>query len=215
MLQTASPMSHPWRGLKRILDISFGLLAFVLALPVMAVAAALICMVDPGPVLYGQMRRGLHGQPLKIWKLRSMYQDSQPRLDRILQEDPAAAAEWATRFKLSKDPRILPVVGCFIRKFSLDELPQLWNVIRGDLSLVGPRVFVDYDLDVYSPEALRLRQSVMAGLTGLWQVSVRSDGDNRDKVRYDSAYVRNWSFWMDLDILYRTVGVVLTGRGAT
>ncbi len=210
---TANPRRIPWRGMKRAVDVSAAILIMLLASPLVLLTAGLIYAVDPGPVFYGQFRRGLHGKPVRIWKLRSMYQDSQRRLERLLAEDLDAAAEWYARFKLSRDPRILPWVGAFIRRYSIDELPQLWNVLRGELSLVGPRVFIDYDLDIYDPADLQLRQSVLPGLTGFWQVSVRSDGDNKDKARYDSAYVRTWSFWLDLDILYRTVGVVLTGRG--
>ena len=143
-----------------------------------------------------------------------MYQDSDARLQQLLNSDADAAARWASHFKLKTDPRILPFIGGFIRLFSIDELPQLINVLKGEMSLIGPRIFVDYDLEVYTPSLLQVRQSVLAGITGLWQVSVRSDGDNADKVRYDTAYVRSWSLWQDIDILYRTVGAVLTGRGA-
>lgn len=210
----ANPRQSPWRHMKRMIDLAVGSVAVVLALPLIALAAAFIYARDPGPVFYAQMRRGLAGKPIRIWKLRSMYKDSQQRLEKLLAEDLDAASEWHSRYKLRRDPRILPGIGAFIRKFSIDELPQLFGVLSGELSLVGPRVFVDYDLAIYSGEALRLRQSVMPGLTGLWQVAVRSTGDNSDKPLYDIAYVRNWSIWSDLDILYRTIDVVITGRGA-
>lgn len=209
-----NPRGLFWRALKRTMDLAIGGTALVLAAPLMAVVAAIIYAVDPGPVFYAQERSGLNGQRFKVYKLRSMYQDSAERLQHLLATDPIAAEEWHSRYKLANDPRVLPKIGRFIRKFSVDELPQLWGVLTGQLSLVGPRVFADYDMAIYSPDALALRQSVVPGLTGLWQVSVRNDGDNDDKIRYDLAYVRNWSIWMDIDVLYRTVGVVLAGRGA-
>lgn len=209
-----NPRLAPWRALKRSIDLLVGSIALVIALPLMAITATIIYIADPGPVFYGQYRRGLNGKAIRIWKLRSMYQDSEKRLETLLREDLDVATEWQARYKLKCDPRIIKGIGHFIRKFSIDELPQLVSVLQGQLSLVGPRVFVDYDLKSYSAEDLRLRQNVLPGLTGLWQVAVRSAGDNRDKPDYDTAYVKNWSLWNDVDILYRTIDVVLTGHGA-
>ncbi len=209
-----NPRLAPWRALKRSIDLLVGSIALIIALPLMAITATIIYVADPGPVFYGQYRRGLNGKAIRIWKLRSMYQDSEQRLETLLREDLDVATEWQARYKLKCDPRIIKGIGHFIRKFSIDELPQLVSVLQGQLSLVGPRVFVDYDLKSYSAEDLRLRQNVLPGLTGLWQVAVRSAGDNRDKPDYDTAYVKNWSLWDDIDILYRTVDVVLTGHGA-
>lgn len=213
-IRTRDPNLQPWRTLKRLMDVATSLGLIVISVPFVAIAALAIYCIDPGPVIYAQYRRTRLGKPVCILKLRSMYQDSAQRLEKILKTDPHAAGNWHNRFKLQPDPRLLPYVGGFIRRFSIDELPQLLNVLKGEMSLVGPRIFVDYDLAVYPPDLLKLRQSVLAGLTGLWQVSVRSDGDNADKVRYDTAYVRAWSLWQDMDILYRTIGAVLTGRGA-
>jgi lipopolysaccharide/colanic/teichoic acid biosynthesis glycosyltransferase len=207
------PARAPYATIKRAMDVGIGSVALLLSLPLLLVCAALVYRRDPGPVLLRQARRSQHGKPVMIWKLRSMYQDSEARLQTLL-ADPVHAAAWQRHFKLEQDPRILPGIGPFIRAYSIDELPQLWNVICGELTLVGPRAFLDYDLAVYSADELAIRQSVKAGLTGLWQVSVRSDGENRDKVRYDLAYVNGWSLWSDLDILYRTIGVVLGGHGA-
>ena len=202
------------RQMKRMIDLSVGLLALLLSLPLALLTAGAIYLADPGPVLFSHYRRGQYGKPVRIWKLRSMYLDSETRLTRLLTQDPLAASEWAEKHKLSRDPRVLPYIGHFIRRHSIDELPQLWAVVTGELSLVGPRVFLDYDLAIYTANELALRQSVPPGLTGLWQVTIRSHGTNSDKVRYDLAYVRYWSIWMDLDILYRTLGVVIGGRGA-
>ncbi len=209
-----NPNLAPYKTCKRIIDVTGSLLLLALTAPLIMLCMLAIYIIDPGPVIYTQFRRSQFGNPVRIYKLRSMYQDSAARLEHILSSDTAAAATWLSRFKLQPDPRILPFIGGFIRTFSIDELPQLVNILRGEMSLIGPRVFVDYDLEVYPPELLKLRQSVPAGLTGLWQVSVRSHGDNADKVRYDATYVRTWSLWQDIDILYRTVGAVLTGRGA-
>lgn len=209
-----NPNAAPYRQIKRTVDITASLLLLLtFGIPLITLSMLAIYAVDPGPVIYSHMRRTQHGKPVRVYKLRSMYQDSDERLKKILGSN-AAAASWARCFKLQPDPRVLPFIGGLIRMFSIDELPQLFNILKGEMSLVGPRIFVDYDLEIYPPRLLQLRQSVLAGLTGLWQVSVRSDGDNADKVRYDAAYVRCWSLWQDVDILYRTVGAVLTGRGA-
>lgn len=213
-ISPANPALEPWKMLKRVMDIGVGSLSLLLAVPIMAVAAAFIYAADPGPVFFSQWRRGVNGKALKIWKMRSMYLHSEDRLESVLAQDIETAIEWQTTHKLKNDPRLLPRIGAFMRRFSIDELPQLWSVLKGELSLVGPRVFVDYDLDFYGPEDLRLRQSIRPGLTGLWQVAVRSEGCNQDKPDYDTAYVRSWSLWEDVDILYRTMDVVLRGRGA-
>lgn len=209
-----NPNAAPYRQIKRLMDVVLSTLLLVASAFLTLLAMLAIYAIDPGPVIYTQQRRTQHGRPVRIYKLRSMYQDSDARLQQLLNSDADAAARWASHFKLKTDPRVLPFIGGFIRLFSIDELPQLINVLKGEMSLIGPRIFVDYDLEVYTPSLLQVRQSVLAGITGLWQVSVRSDGDNADKVRYDTAYVRSWSLWQDIDILYRTVGAVLTGRGA-
>ncbi len=200
--------------LKRLMDVTLTSIVALLTLPLIVVVALCILVIDGRPIFYSQYRRGLGGKPIRIWKLRSMYKDSQKRLEVLLENDIESAAEWYARYKLQNDPRILPFIGRFIRKYSIDELPQFYNVLNGDVSLVGPRVFVDYDLDAYSDDDLHLRQSVLPGITGLWQVTIRSSGTNEDKIYYDRMYVQHRSLWFDLDILYRTVGVVLTGRGA-
>ena len=143
-----------------------------------------------------------------------MYVDAERRLERYLLANPELAEEWRTRFKLKDDPRLLPVVGRFLRRWSIDELPQLWNVLRGDMSLVGPRPFPDYHLRAFAPEFLRLRQRMRPGITGMWQVMVRSAGTIDEQQFFDTYYLRNWSVWLDLYILGRTVRAVLRGEGA-
>lgn len=202
-----------WR-IKRILDCALAVPALVFFAPLIVALALWIKAVSPGPAFYSQERAGRNGRPIRVLKLRSMYCDAEERLQEHLLRDEKAREEWDRFCKLSRDPRILPVVGELIRKASLDELPQLWNVIRGDMSLVGPRPFPRYHLDKFDPEFVRLREQVPPGLTGLWQVSSRSDGDLEVQKREDSAYIHNWSLWLDLHILIRTIPAVLFARGS-
>ncbi|MFO1056290.1 MAG: sugar transferase [Dongiaceae bacterium] len=200
--------------MKRILELVIAALLGLLALPILALAMVGIWLIDPGPVLYAQSRRGLHGRPFRVWKLRSMYRDSAARLERHLADDPAARAEWARRFKLSRDPRVLPWIGGALRRSSIDELPQLWNILRGEMALVGPRPLPDYHLSACGGSFLRLRQSVRPGLTGLWQTRARESADLPTLRRLDGYYVRNWSLRLDLGILLWTVRAVVIGKGA-
>ena len=135
-------------------------------------------------------------------------------LERHLAENPADRAEWDQFCKLKNDPRIIPGIGQLLRKTSLDELPQLWNILKGEMSLVGPRPFPAYHNSRFDPEFRTLRTQVRPGLTGMWQVSARSDGDLDVQESLDSYYIRNWSLWLDLYLLIRTARVVLTGAGA-
>jgi exopolysaccharide biosynthesis polyprenyl glycosylphosphotransferase len=199
---------------KRALDIVLASVGLVLALPLIAVSALLLKLSSRGPVFFKQTRDGLGGRRITVRKLRTMYTDAEERLERHLAEDSRALAEWNLRYKLHRDPRIIPVVGTLLRRTSIDELPQLWNVLIGDMSMVGPRPFPEYHLERFSPEFRDLRARVRPGLTGLWQVMVRSAGDIEDQQAFDTYYIRNWSVWMDAYILGRTAAAVITGRGA-
>jgi Undecaprenyl-phosphate galactose phosphotransferase WbaP len=205
-----------WRNrlLKQIIDHLVALPLFIVSLPIIAALALWIRTVSDGSPFYIQLRAGKDGRPIKVWKLRTMYSDAEERLEHYLSTNPSARQEWERYFKLTNDPRILPSVGHFLRRSSLDELPQIWNVIRGEMSLVGPRPFPKYHLDHFDPSFQLLRSSVIPGITGLWQVSARSDGDLEVQQVLDTYYIRNWSIWIDFYILYKTLGAVVAGRGA-
>lgn len=198
------------RLVKRVLDVALGLPLILASAPLVAVMALWVKRVSPGPAFYAQERAGRDGRTIRVWKLRTMQLDADRRL-------PAAKGhgqEWARSFKLRDDPRVLPGVGKTLRRYSLDELPQLWNVLKGEMSLVGPRPFPYYHLEQFDSKFLQLRGQVRPGITGLWQVTVRGDGDLATQESIDTYYIRNWSIWMDAHILARTLRAVLKGNGA-
>ncbi len=202
------------RMLKRTLDYAVALPLAVFTLPVLGVAALWIRISSPGSPFFRQQREGINGRKIEVIKLRTMHPDAERLLLEYLQGNPEDEVNWRRFYKLKKDPRIIRGIGWFLRRYSLDELPQLWNVLRGDMSLVGPRPLPFYHLDSFSPSFRNMRSSVMPGLTGLWQVSDRSDGDVAVQEREDTYYIRNWSLWLDVFILVRTVQSVLFPRGA-
>jgi Undecaprenyl-phosphate galactose phosphotransferase WbaP len=202
------------RRIKRVIDWCFALAGLATVWPVLAVAALWIKRVSPGPAVYSQEREGRDGFPIRVLKLRTMYPNAEAMLEEHLAQNQEAREEWEQFCKLRHDPRILPGIGRLLRMASLDELPQLWNVVRGDMSLVGPRPFPKYHNDRFPREFHELRTRVKPGLTGLWQVSARSDGDLKVQATLDSYYIRNWSLWLDAYILFRTVRAVLAPNGA-
>lgn len=197
---------------KRTMELGLILLFLPVIIPLMLLIAVLIKLDSSGPVFFGHDRIGMGGEDIRIWKFRTMHQDSGSTLAEYLATDPALRAEWDENHKLASDPRITRV-GRFLRITSLDELPQLWNVLCGDLSLVGPRPIVWDEVGKYQ-SGFALYKKVKPGVTGLWQVSGRSDTSYAERVRLDAYYVRNWSVWFDIYILVKTPGEVFRCRGA-
>jgi Undecaprenyl-phosphate galactose phosphotransferase WbaP len=212
-LQVRNNLLHSGsRIAKRTIDLACTLVVMLFALPFMAIISLLIVVESGFPVFYSQKRLGHDGRTFHIRKFRTMVQNATEVLERSLANSPELRKEWAENQKLRNDPRVTRV-GRLLRKTSLDELPQLWNVIKGEMSLVGPRPIVDAEVAKYK-EAYFLYTKTTPGLTGLWQVSGRNHTTYAERIAYDTYYVRNWSVWMDLYLLAKTVGVVLTGDGA-
>lgn len=199
------------RILKRTMDV-VGSISIMLVLSPLLLSLYFLIQKDGGNAIYGHTRIGRNGKPFDCLKFRSMVVNSKEVLEKLLQNDPDARAEWEKDFKIKNDPRITKV-GHFIRKTSLDELPQLWNVLKGEMSLVGPRPIVKEELERYEAD---VDYYLMAkpGMTGLWQVSGRNDVDYETRVYFDAWYVKNWSLWNDIAILFKTVSVVLKRDGA-
>ena len=196
------------RGIKRALDTVAVLLSLPVVLPVVLLLA-LVVMRDGAAPFYRQTRVGRDGRLYTMWKLRSMVKDADARLETHLASDNAARGEWDTTQKLKADPRITPF-GRFLRKSSFDELPQLWNVLKGDMSLVGPRPMMPEQAPLYPGEAY---YTLRPGITGLWQVSERNATAFADRAHYDTRYEQSLSLVTDLRILMATISVVLRGTG--
>ncbi|WP_439543215.1 sugar transferase [Hyphomicrobium sp.] len=202
------------RRVKRAVDLTAALLLAIVVAPIVGIAAVLIKISDPGPAFFCQTRIGHGGRLFRMYKLRTMYCDAEQRLDKLFETSPEARREWDTHCKLSRDPRVLGGIGSFLRRSSLDEFPQLLNVIKGDMSLVGPRPFPAYHVERFDPAFQSLRASVVPGLTGLWQVSSRSNGNLHTQEIQDTYYIKNWSPWLDLFILLKTLPAALLAHGA-
>lgn len=196
---------------KRAVDIVLGMALVVFLAPLMGVIALAVCL-DGGPVLYGHLRVGPGRRQFRCWKFRTMVADADKVLQQVLAQDAGLRAEWESAFKLRNDPRVT-LMGRFLRAFSLDELPQLLNVIRGEMSLVGPRPIVEAEIDLYGPN-FGSYSACRPGMTGLWQVSGRSDVSYLRRVHLDTEYARTWSLWLDLKILLTTAVVVVRSDGA-
>lgn len=194
---------------KRIFDFGIGLVGSILSLPVILIVAIPLLIESPGPLIFKQKRVGKNGRVFNIYKLRSMYRDAEARLKDLMEKNQMSGH----MFKMKDDPRITKV-GKFIRRTSIDELPQFWNILRGDMSFVGTRPPTVSEYEQYDSHHKR-RLSLMPGLTGLWQVSGRSNiTDFEEVVRLDCSYIDNWSLWLDLKIILKTIPVVFGNRGA-
>ena len=198
---------------KTAFDYILTLVGAVFISPLLVYIAYRIKKEDPGPVFFAHTRIGKDGKPFPCYKFRSMVVNSQEMLQKYLAENPAAREEWERDFKLKDDPRVTPI-GKFLRSTSLDELPQIFNVLRGEMSLVGPRPVIQEELDKYYGETAKLYCTVKPGITGLWQVSGRSDIGYDERVALDATYIKYRSMWGDIVILWKTIGVVLMKKGA-
>jgi exopolysaccharide production protein ExoY len=202
----------PGGALKRVLDIAIATTGVAVLWPLMLMVALAIRYTDPGPAIFGHERIGLNGRRFKCLKFRSMIINSDAALRELLERDPAAAAEWAQSQKLKNDPRVTKL-GKMLRETSLDELPQLWNVLKGDMSIVGPRPIVSAEVRRYGNH-FPAYAATKPGITGLWQVTGRSDCTYEERVSLDVAYVENWSLLRDVWIIARTVIVVFGRKGS-
>jgi Undecaprenyl-phosphate galactose phosphotransferase WbaP len=200
------------QGVKRVLDLAVAMVFLIPGAPLMLLIAVLVKLTSRGPAIYGHQRIGRHGRYFKAWKFRTMYRNGDDILREYLAANPAAREEWDRDQKLRDDPRVT-WFGRILRKTSLDELPQIWNVLIGNMSLVGPRPIVKSEARRYA-NGIRLYISVKPGITGLWQVSGRNDTSYEDRIQLDLFYIRHWSPWLDIYILAKTTVALISRDGA-
>ena len=200
------------RIMKYIFDMTLTIVGTICISPILIVIAIWIYKDSPGPIIFKHMRVGKNGKEFLCYKFRSMCVDAKEKLEELLKNDPVARAEWEKDFKLKHDPRITKS-GAFLRKTSLDELPQIFNVLKGEMSLVGPRPIIKAEMERYK-EHIADYLMVKPGIAGMWQCSGRSDIDYAERVELDSWYVHNWSVWLDIMILWNTLKAVFAKKGA-
>jgi len=213
MLNLRNNLSRRYnRIFKRVFDLTLAIFGGILILPILLGIAVAVFVSNRGGIIFAHRRVGMYGKAFPCYKFQTMVNDADKVLEKYLAENPSARREWEETFKLTDDPRVTKL-GNFLRRTSLDELPQLWNVILGDMSLVGPRPIVEEEVPKYGKN-IREYYMVPPGITGMWQVSGRSDTTYPERVAMDTWYVRNWSVWIDIMYLFKTVKAVVTGRGA-
>lgn len=205
------PIQHDFA--KRLFDIIFSLCALIGGVVIYLVIAIAVKLSSRGPIFYGQKRVGRGGKEFKCWKFRTMHVNAERRLLEILRRDPALREEWEKYYKLKKDPRITKI-GDLLRKTSLDELPQFWNVLKGDLSVVGPRPLCQEEVDKYLKEKSAKILSVRPGLTGVWQTSGRNLVTYEERVKLEESYIDNRSFLFDLGLICKTIPAMIFRKGA-
>jgi lipopolysaccharide/colanic/teichoic acid biosynthesis glycosyltransferase len=198
--------------LKTLVDYVGTIVAIIVALPVFIGVVIIMRRSDPGPIVYRRRVVGVGGKEFDAFKFRTMVANADEVLREHLATHPEAQAEWDKYEKLKDDPRVTPL-GHFLRRTSLDELPQLFNILQGEMSLVGPRMITPEEVERYGQWNMNIH-TVKPGLTGMWQISGRSEISYPERVRIDMHYIRNYSIWMDLQILFWTIPVVIFGRGA-
>ena len=213
IIEIKNNLSNPLNyAVKRSIDYLAGLSLFILSLPLLALIAYLIRRDSPGPAFLPQRRIGRNGKSFMCYKFRSMYLDAEERLSAILKSDPKAKEEWSKFWKLKNDPRITKA-GRWLRPTSLDELPQVINILKGEMSLIGPRPYLPREKDFLVEEGETILR-LPPGITGLWQISGRSNTSYDFRITMDAWYVKNWDLWLDVMIIFKTVGVVLNREGA-
>ena len=213
MLNLRNNLSRPYnRVFKRIFDLTLTICGGLMISPVLLIIAIILAVVNRGHIIFAHRRVGAAGKKFFCYKFQTMVPDAETKLKKYLAENPDARREWEETFKLTNDPRVT-TIGKWLRKNSLDELPQLWNVIRGEMSLVGPRPIVQAEVPRYGKNIYEYYM-VPPGITGMWQVSGRSDTTYPERVAMDTWYVRNWSVWIDIMYLFKTVKAVFSGAGA-
>lgn len=198
---------------KRIFDIVFSLFAMSLAAPFFLLCALIVKCSSPGKVFYAHPRIGCNGKPFRCWKFRTMYRDADAKLKPLLASDPVLMNEWKTYFKLKVDPRITPI-GKFLRKTSLDELPQLYNVLKGDMSIVGPRPLTSHEVTHYLKERASKILSIKPGLTSLWITQGRNGLSLEERIAMEEYYVLNRTFWLDCKLIFKTLLLMIFPKGA-
>lgn len=213
LLQSRQNLFSPARKItKRIFDIIVSIFGLIVLSPLFILISLMIKMTSKGPIFFGHKRLGKDGKIFRCWKFRTMVLNAEEILQKWLEERPEIKAEFEKDFKLKDDPRITKI-GNFLRKTSLDELPQLWNVVIGNMSLVGPRPVVEKEIEKYGeygPVMLR----ALPGVTGMWQTSGRNDIDYKDRIELDMYYIKNWSVWLDIVVILKTIPAVLKRKGA-
>lgn len=198
---------------KRAFDVLFSLAALIFLSPLFLVISAIIKATSKGDIFYRQQRIGRGGAPFTCYKFRTMYPNADQKLNDLLRKNASFKSEWEATYKLKNDPRITPI-GKFLRRTSLDELPQFWNVLKGDLSIVGPRPVVEEEIEKHIKHKAAYILSVKPGITGLWQVSGRNNTSYRLRVRLDEKYVHKQSLRMDMGLILRTLPAMISSRGA-
>jgi Undecaprenyl-phosphate galactose phosphotransferase WbaP len=212
-LEVNQQLLNKWpNSFKRLIDLVLTFIFVIIFAPFLLLIMALIGLDSPGGIFYMQKRVGRDGQIFKMWKFRTMMADAEQKLQSLLDSNPSMRKEWKINQKLKNDPRITRI-GKFLRKFSLDEIPQLINVVKGEMSLVGPRPYFPEQQKIYG-EGLMLYHRVRPGMTGMWQIRGRNNTDFKERARLDEYYIRNWSIWLDIYILLRTTQVVISNEGA-
>lgn len=215
MLRPSTSVGTSFEALDmRALDVLIAALALLAFLPLLGLCGILILLLSPGPIFFKQVREGHLGRPLTVFKLRTMHVDSESRLKQLLCESEVARREWTERRALTRDPRVIPILGAFMRRFSVDESPQFWNILKGDMAIVGPRPFELAVVERFPDKYRARRTAVRPGLTGLFQVSGRKQHSMRRALAYDMIYLRRRSALFDIYILLKTPAAVIFGFGA-